>query len=65
LTALDIDPSSDSEQIEETDHPPASSSDIRADQQYLGEKIDQLKISAWSALIGFVALALLTWLFRY
>lgn len=65
LTALDIDSFSDSEQLEETDHLPASSADIRALQQYLGENIDLFKLSVRKAFIGFVILALLIGLFYH
>lgn len=65
LTALDIDSSSDSEQLEETDQLPASSADIRALQQYLGEHIALLRLLVWKAFIGFAVLALLMWLFLH
>lgn len=65
LTVLDIDFSPDSEQLEETDQLPASSADIRALQQYLGEHIALLRLLVWKAFIGFAVLALLMWLFRH
>ena len=65
FTALDIDSFSDSEQLEETDHLPASSADIRALQQFLGEHIALLRLLVWKAFIGFAVLALLMWLFRH